>query len=230
MKATNSVYLNEITGFSLLTREEEKALAKRAFNGDLEARDTLVKANLRFVVKIAGQYKNSGLEMEELISEGNVGLIKAAEKYNPDSDAKFTTYAVFLIHDSIRKAIRETSKGVKFPAGKYKEMYKDEWNFASLDKTVNSEDSETTLGSLIEDDVYLSPEEEYYQNSLLQNLPKKIRALSNLEQTVISLNFGLNHKDPMSLTKIGEITGYSKERIRQIRNEAVNKLYESFSA
>jgi len=111
-------YLNEISIYKTLSREEEHDLASRARDGDQEAISQLVKANLKFVVKIATRYQNRGLSLSELISEGNIGLIKAIEKFDPDKDIKLISYAIWWIRQRIMVAVNEKSSLIRVPMGK----------------------------------------------------------------------------------------------------------------
>lgn len=111
-------YLNDISKFQPLSREEESELGKRAQNGDIKARDKLIQANLKFVVKIAAQYQNRGLPLSELISEGNIGLMKAIEKFEPDKDIKLISYAIWWIRQRILSAVSEKSSSIRVPLGK----------------------------------------------------------------------------------------------------------------
>ncbi|MDD4147700.1 MAG: RNA polymerase sigma factor RpoD/SigA [Candidatus Cloacimonetes bacterium] len=111
-------YLNEISKFKPLSRHEEHELGKKARNGDAEAMNRLIQANLKFVVKIAARYQNRGLSLSELISEGNIGLIKAIEKFDPDKDIKLISYAIWWIKQRIMLAVSEKSSLIRVPLGK----------------------------------------------------------------------------------------------------------------
>ncbi|MEN6445111.1 MAG: RNA polymerase sigma factor RpoD/SigA [Candidatus Cloacimonas sp.] len=117
-------YLNEISRFKTLTREEEHKLALKAKNGDMEAMNRLIQANLKFVVKIASRYQNRGLSLSELISEGNIGLIKAIEKFDPDKDIKLISYAIWWIKQRITLAVSEKSSLIRVPMGKTTAAYR----------------------------------------------------------------------------------------------------------
>ena len=160
MTKPNSYYLREIEKISLLTVEEEKALATKASSGDKLAKNKLVEANLRFVVKIANEYLGY-MDIEDLINEGNLGLMHAAEKFNPSTGNKFITYAVWWIRAYIQKAIRETSTGIKFPSHKFDEMKKSKWKLASLDKAVGNDEEKATLADFIVDERIMNPEESF---------------------------------------------------------------------
>lgn len=222
MTEMNNYYFKEMEKIPLLSVEEERSLATKAFSGDKTAQKKLVEANLRFVVKIAAHYQGY-MEMEDLINEGNLGLMHAATKFDPSTENRFTTYAQFWIKAYIQKAIRETSKLVRFPATKFEELKK--WQIACLDKpVVDSEGEETTLLNFIKDDRRTTPEVEYYEKELTLLLNEMIKLLKPNEQLVIVNRFGLDGKEPMSLSEIGAIMGYSKERIRQIEKKALLDL------
>lgn len=226
MAKMNSYYLSEIDKIPLLTLEEEKALATKAFSGNKSAQKKLVEHNLRFVVKIANQYQGY-MDVEDLISEGNMGLMHAAEKYDPSTGNKFSTYAMWWIRAYIQKAIRETSKGIRFPATKFKEMKKPMWNIASLDKAIGSDDEESaTLASFIKDDRIKDPEDEYWEKESASQLNQLIKMLKTNEQTVIIKRYGLDGNKPMSLSEVGTLMDYSKERIRQLEKRALIELRE----
>lgn len=224
MTKMNSYYLSEIDKIPLLTLEEEKALATKAFSGDKLAQKKLVEHNLRFVVKIANQYQGF-MDVEDLINEGNMGLMHAVEKFDPSTGNKFSTYAVWWIKAYIQKAIRETSKGIRFPANKFSEMKKSKWNIASLDKTIgNDDEGETTLASFIKDDRIMDPVDVYWEKESTSQLNQLIKILKKNEQTVIIKRYGLDRHKPMSLSEIGTLMGYSRERIRQLEKRALIEL------
>lgn len=224
MEKISAFYLKEINKVPLLTREEEKVLASRAFNGDKLAQKKLVEANLRFVIKIAKKYQGY-MDLEDLINEGNLGLMYAAQKYNPSSNAKFSTYAAWWIREYIQKAIRDTATGIKFPSAKYKEMKNAKWKFASLDKKVKGADEEeTTLLHMVKDEKSLTPEDQFISKESVCNLYSVIDKLKHTEQAVIIMRYGLNGENPMSLSEVGNVIGCSKERVRQIETKAIKLL------
>lgn len=223
-KRMNSYYLSEINKIPLLTLEEETALATKAFSGDKSAQKKLVEHNLRFVIKIANQYQGF-MDIEDLITEGNMGLMHAAEKFNPANHAKFSTYAAWWIRAYTQKAIREISTGIRFPPNKFAEMKKSKWNITSLDKTIGSdEDDETTLASLLKDERFVNLEDVYWEQELILQLNQLVKMLKKNEQTVIIKRYGLDGKDPLSLSEVGSVMGYSKERIRQLEKRALIEL------
>ena len=134
-----SLYLKEINRIPLLTREEEDTIARKAVKGDKAAQDRLVKANLRFVVNVAKKYQNQGLPLDDLISEGNIGLMNAIEKYDPDKGYHFISYAVWWIRQAVLKAIYEKSRMIRLPLNRANELVQIEKVKKELSK-INGED------------------------------------------------------------------------------------------
>lgn len=227
MVKNNTIYLNEISKIPQLTSEEEKVLATKAYSGDKSAKKKLVEANLRFVVKIANEYLGY-MDIEDLINEGNLGLMHAAEKFDSSTGNKFITYAVWWIRAYIQKAIRETSTGIKFPSKKFDEMKKSKWKITSLDKAITG-DEETTLLECLQDDYLMTPETEFFQKELMAYLKSFIKMLKPNEQSVIIKRYGLDGKEPMTLSEIGSLMGYSKERIRQLENRVLAQLKKNLN-
>ncbi len=224
MNKMNDYYYCDISKVPLLTLEEEKTLATKAFSGDKAAQDKLVEANLRFVVSIANKYAGL-MELDDLIDEGNLGLMHAAEKYDPSSKARFATYAAWWIKAYIQKAIRETSTGIKFPSNKYEEMKKPEWKLLSLDKTLSSsEDSTTSLSDFIFDDKVDDVEEEYCKKALASDLRTSLNILDDRAKTVLIKRFGLDGAEPLSLSQLGVLMNLTRESIRQIEKKALSTL------
>lgn len=227
MVKNNTIYLNEISKIPQLTSEEEKVLATKAYSGDKSAKKKLVEANLRFVVKIANEYLGY-MDIEDLINEGNLGLMHAAEKFNPSTGNKFITYAVWWIRAYIQKAIRETSTGIKFPSHKFDEMKKSKWKLASLDSPIKTDEG-TTLLECLQDDYLMPPETEFFQKELMAHLKSFIKMLKPNEKAVIIKRYGLDGKEPMTLSEIGSLMGYSKERIRQLENRVLAQLKKNLN-
>jgi len=256
-------YLTEISKVPLLSREEEIELARRIKQGDKEALKKLVKHNLRFVVSIAQRYKNFGVPLPDLINEGNIGLIKAATKFDPDKDIKFISYAVWWIKQAILKILSEQTSPIKIPVKAraklnklhdIKEAYFNEFNeeiddqeiskitgfsekeikdinlsqlkFNSLDKAIG-EDKDNSLLDIIEDES-MSVEDKYIFESSINTLKKLLKQLPQRHQDIIKMRFGLDVDRRYTLDEIGEKYNISKERVRQIEKDALNKLKKMF--
>lgn len=254
-------YLQEIGKVDLLTPEEEVDLAKKIKSGDQEALERLTKANLRFVVSVAKQYQNQGLSLSDLINEGNLGLIKAAQRFDETRGFKFISYAVWWIRQSILQALAEQSRIVRLPLNKVGSLNKINRAFSELEQEYEREPSpeeladvleiptdevETTLGVAArhvsmdapfvdgEDNSLLDVLENSntpktdsqleYQESLRQEIERSLGTLTERQCDVIKLYFGIGVEHPMSLEDIGEKFGLTRERVRQIKDKAINKL------
>lgn len=261
-----SSYLNEISKVSLLTQDEETELAVRAAAGDTAAKNKIISSNLRFVVNVAKKYQNRGLDLEDLISEGNIGLIMAIERFDVSKGYKFISYAVWWIRQSILKAINEKSRMIRLPANKALEMgqinyekkriassdkseaeeiteiarnlgmteshVKDMLNISkemiSLDNTVSSDSSNTTVGDFIEDTSNLSPEDQSIETVLKEDIDSLLdNTLTEREAYIIRRRFGLNGYSTVSLKDLGTKLNLSKERVRQIEKKAIGILKSS---
>lgn len=257
-------YLQEIGKVDLLTPEEEVDLAKRIKEGDQEALEKLTKANLRFVVSVAKQYQNQGLSLSDLINEGNLGLIKAAQRFDETRGFKFISYAVWWIRQSILQALAEQSRIVRLPLNKVGSLNKINRAFSELEQEFEREPSASELADLLEisaDEVETTlgvaarhvsmdaPFVDGEDNSLLDvlenvgtpgtdkalshgqslrtEIERSLGTLTDRQCDVIKLYFGIGAEHPMSLEDIGERFGLTRERVRQIKDKAINKLRSS---
>ena len=254
-------YLQEIGKVDLLTPEEEVDLAKRIKQGDQIALEKLTKANLRFVVSVAKQYQNQGLSLSDLINEGNLGLIKAAQRFDETRGFKFISYAVWWIRQSILQALAEQSRIVRLPLNKVGSLNKINKAFSMLEQTferepsseelaeqleINAEEVETTLGVAARhvsmDAPFVEGEDNSlldvlantatpgtdsaleYKESLRREIDRSLGTLTERQCDVIKLYYGIGVEHPMSLEDIGEKFGLTRERVRQIKDKAINKL------
>jgi RNA polymerase primary sigma factor len=259
-------YLREIDKTSLLTADEEKALARRVECGDSEARDHLVRANLRLVVNIARSYTGKGLGLQDLIEEGNLGLLRAVEGFDPSMNTRFSTYASYWIKQSIKRGLINSGKTIRIPA--YMAQLLTEWRRATaqlqeeLGRTPTQEEIAGRLGlnkkklNLIKKAIRVynavpgSEQSENVQSidETLMDMRSKTPALEMLatdevrevlslldrmdprEAAVLRMRFGLGGEEPKTLHAIGECLGLTRERVRQIEQEALAKLRDKLEA
>lgn len=253
-------YLQEIGEVNLLTADEEVTLAKRIKKGDQDALERLTKANLRFVVSVAKQYQNQGLSMGDLINEGNLGLIKAAKRFDETKGFKFISYAVWWIRQAILQALAEQSRIVRLPLNRVGALHKigkassgleqeygrepspgeiaDELEMSdyevmdtlkissrhlSLDAPFN-EGEDNSLLDVLDDPTQDPPDEPLIDDSLKREIDKALATLTPREAEVISLYFGINREQSLTLEEIGERFGLTRERVRQIKEKAIMRL------
>ena len=261
---SNSVklYLNSINNKKLLSYEEEQELGRKIIEGDIAAKKKLVESNLRLVVSVAKKYINkSHLTLLDLIQEGNLGLMKAADKFNYKMGYKFSTYATYWIKQSISRAIVEQSKTIRLPdhiigilgkINKFKNEYAQKYNkepdtkvianalgitqkklqeildntkdTVSINAAVGEDEDDATLEDLIEDKKSLSPEKVAIQESTKDTINKMLGTLDKREKEVIEMRFGLNGYTARTLEDCSKHFKVTRERVRQIENEALKKL------
>lgn len=253
-------YLREINETALLTADEEKELSRRISEGDNEARDRMVRANLRLVVNIARSYTGKGLPLPDLIEEGNLGVLRAVEGFDPDMNTRFSTYASYWIKQSIKRALINSAKTIRIPAYMVELLTK--WRRATaqlqdkLNRTPTPEevaeelelppkklkivkkaielynstpqsdhtDSGWTLGEMVPDERAKGPEAELIENDNLKHVYEMLDNMESRDATILRMRFGLDNSEPKTLKEIGEILGLTRERVRQIETEALNKL------
>lgn len=252
-------YLQEINETPLLDAEEEKYLARLIEKGDPEAREHLVRANLRLVVNIARAYLGKGLGLEDLIEEGNLGLLRAAEGFDPCMNTRFSTYASFWIKESIRRSLARSGRSIRIPT--YMVGLLSKWRRATsqlqneLGRPPRQDEIANHLGfskkklKVLEHairvynsgplpegtdsgwgvdesfiDMQGGPDNRLMQSDALQFVLKKLSNMDAREAAVLRLRFGLDKEPPKTLKEVGQALGITRERARQIENEALGKL------
>ena len=257
------MYLREIGKIPLLSQEEELELANRAMEGDKKAKDKLAEANMRLVVSIAKRYGGRGLDFLDLIQEGNTGLLRAVEKFDPNKGFKFSTYATWWIRQAITRAIADQARTIRIPVhmvetinkvlrttriltqelnreptneeiaeamgmevSKIEYVMRIKQDIASLDASVgrDGDDEESVLGDFVEDSERDSPEDATANQILKEQIAEILTTLSEREQKIIRLRFGIGGGRPHTLEEVGNEFSVTRERIRQIEAKALSKL------
>ena len=254
------IYLKEIGNYPLLSMDEEVELAKKIAEGDQYATDRLTESNLRLVVSIAKKYVGRGLSFLDLIQEGNLGLIKAVDKFDYSKGYKFSTYATWWIRQAITRSIADQSRTIRIPVHmsevinkayrisrsllqelgrepteeeiakemnlpveKVREIMKISADPISLDTPIGEED-DSHLGDFIKDDTIMGPEDAAAYTMLQDQIQKLLTTLSEREQRVLILRFGLLDGRTRTLEEVGKEFNVTRERIRQIEAKALRKL------
>ena len=254
------MYLKEIGQIKLLSMEEELELADRIANGDEMAKNTLAEANLRLVVSIAKRYVGRGMLFLDLIQEGNIGLMKAVDKFDVTKGYKFSTYATWWIRQAITRAIADQARTIRVPVhmvetinklariqrqltlelnreptedelakkmnisvDKIRDIYKISQEPVSLETPIGEED-DSHLGDFIKDERNVSPEEFATNEMLKDEIADVLSTLTEREEKVIRLRFGLEDGKSRTLEEVGQMFGVTRERIRQIEAKALRKL------
>lgn len=257
------LYLKEIRETPLLTAEEEKELSLRIHAGDMAARERMIKANLRLVVSVAKEFLNRGLPFMDLIAEGNIGLMRGIEKFDPSQGNRFSTYGVHWIKQSIRRALVNSAKTVRIPSymvelisefkhkaaamtsrngGKAPELHEvateiglSEDQFEMLRSALNSgtqsSDASASEGSVSLTDAIADyrtedPAEQVMTANEVQLLSEMLGAVDERESKILRMRYGIGVDHPMTLSEIGDALGLTRERIRQIENDAIHALQE----
>lgn len=208
-------YLDEIGREQLLSEEQEARLSARILQGDERALNRLIEANLRFVVVIARQYQGQGLSMEDLVSEGNLGLMKAARKFDATRGLRFVNYAVVFIRQQIEKAVRKESDEQRVESTR-------DGQTRSVDAPLGSKANVSLLSVLVNAD---SPQadQRVYNASLEDAIERSLQTLNERETVVVNAYFGIG-EERQTMAEIAERMSLKRERVRQIRDRAVRRL------
>ena len=226
------LYIKDINRYPQLSEDEEKELARRAKLGDEEAFNKLICGNLRFVVKTVSEFQGCGICMNDLISEGNIGLTIAAQRFDETKGNKFITYAVFWIKKQILQAmaklhrapsLAELAEATGLPENKVANLRLIDIQGVPLDTFTTSEDgycqeSTLTLESYEQADKHLMNE------SLVKDVHRFLNTLPEIELKVLKARFGIDTLQELTTEEIGALLGYSREKIRQISNKAMKRL------
>ncbi len=229
-------YLREIGGHPLLSQEEEISLARRIRDGDRNALDRLVACNLRFVVTVAKRYRRFGVPVQDLVTEGNLGLIRAAERFDERRLVRFTSYAVWWIRQSMLEGIRQHSALVHVPvrrsrepsggglAGRGRERASDRpIRYLSLDSRVGPGDG-IALRELVSGEPNADPGAQVDREALRDVIEASMTLLDEREEGVLRMCFGLGDEAPRGLADVAARLGVSRERVRRIRERALARL------
>ena len=257
---TMKQYMQSIGQYKLVTTAEEAVLAKRIAKGDNEARETLIRSNLRLVVKIAHDFKGLGLPLLDLISEGNIGLMRAVEKFDPTKGAKLSSYAAWWIKQSMRRALANQARTIRIPVqsaskiGKIqnaKNKLTQQLGREPTDKEIATEvnltertvtglrqgktstislfdpiqnGAEGEFKDIIADEKSIAPDDIARDDETLNTMNKLVKQLPERERVILKLRFGLDGEKPKTLEEVSRSIGRTRERVRQIQNQALETL------
>jgi len=255
-----SLYLSDIGRYEPLPPEREVELAIRIKKNDEAAMQELIECNLRFVVSVAKKYQGNGLSLADMINEGNIGLIKAARRFDHSRGFKFISYAVWWIRQSILQALAEQARLIRLPLNRVGtitkitrvaekleaeigrqpkaneishqlDMTPDEVlnamqysrRHSSLD-TPFQDGEDNSLMDVVEDKKGDHPDENIMRNSMKEDMMISLKTLSTREKDVLEMYYGINRENPLTLTEIGEEFDLTRERVRQIKAKAIQRL------
>jgi RNA polymerase primary sigma factor len=221
-----NLYLDEIGRSELLTAEEEDRLAERIQQGDGRALNKLVEANLRFVVKLAAGYRGSGLEMDDLISEGNLGMMKAAAKFAPRRGSRFVSYAAPFIRQHMERAIEQQNGLAKIPRDADVADRTANRRPMSVDAPMNGRTNMSLLSVLVNTNSPMA-DSRVYSEAIEQAVEFALLTLSERERQVVNAFFGIEQEHE-TLAEIAEDMGLKRERVRQIRDRALRRISKSY--
>lgn len=240
-----SVYLKDIRKLKVMTPERERELAKRMLSGNIseeekeQIKQELIEGNLRFVITVSKQYQNQGLDLTDLIAEGNYGLIKAIENFDWSKNLRFISYAVWWVRQSILQSLNENARTIRFPVNVVQDLQKAKKEqeitgedladkFVNLPYTVNldsplNEEGDTLMDVIINQDASKPDEQLLSDQTLKDKLINMLNVLDERERVIIEDYFGLTGSQ-RTLEDIGNDFDLTKERVRQIKEKALRKL------
>ena len=257
---TMKLYMQNIGQYPLVTPDEEIKLAAKIAKGDNDARGKLIRSNLRLVVKIAHDFKGLGLPLLDLISEGNIGLMRAVEKFDPSKGAKISSYAAWWIKQSMRRALANQARTIRIPVQSASKICKIQAAKVKLAEQLGREPTDkeiadevkltertvtglrlgktTTISlhdpiqhgedgefrDIIPDDKSTAPDEVVQDEETLSHMLMLTEKLDVRERRILELRFGLNGERPKTLEEVSQSIGRTRERVRQIQNQALDKL------
>ncbi len=257
---TMKLYMQNIGQYPLVTPEEEIKLAAKIAKGDNDARGKLIRSNLRLVVKIAHDFKGLGLPLLDLISEGNIGLMRAVEKFDPSKGAKLSSYAAWWIKQSMRRALANQARTIRIPVQSASKICKIQAAKVKLSEQLGRDPTDkeiadevkltertvtglrlgktTTISlhdpiqhgedgefrDIIPDDKSTAPDEVVQDEETLNHMLLLTEKLDVRERRILELRFGLNGERPKTLEEVSQSIGRTRERVRQIQNQALDKL------
>jgi RNA polymerase primary sigma factor len=255
------IYLREIESYPLINHKEEKKLARKIKKKDQPSFEKLIRSNLRFVITVAKRYQNRGLSLTDLIAEGNVGLIKAALRYDERKGIRFISYAVWWIRQSILQALAEQSRIFRVPINRADALHRIKRTSSTMTQALGREPSLQEISSEMEinqeeigkllsilrtplsldsplfmgdddrkfieclpDDEDHRPDEVAFEKIRIEVIRDILQTLKDRETKILNLYYGLGGRDPMTLEEIGAILGITRERVRQIKERALERL------
>ncbi len=257
---TMKLYMQNIGKYPLVTPKEEVELAAKIAEGDADARSMLIRSNLRLVVKIAHDFKGLGLPLLDLISEGNIGLMRAVEKFDPSKGAKLSSYAAWWIKQSMRRALANQARTIRIPVQSASKMTKIQAAKSKLSESLGRDPTDKEIANevkltertvsglrlgktttislhdpiqhgedgefrdIIPDDKTTSPDELVQDEETLSHMLTLTDRLEERERTILNLRFGLDGERPKTLEEVSQTIGRTRERVRQIQNQALDKL------
>ena len=244
---SSTAYLNRFTHQPVMTADEELQLGRRVRAGDAAAREQFIERNLKLVVSLAGRYRARGVDFADLVHEGNLGLMRAVDKFDPEMGYRFSTYAAWWIRQSVERAIMNQAKTVRTPIHKQREIRQtqreiaaenetvpgyarknlDHWfnpaeQIISLDQPMDGMDGSSGVDWVVSDEP--SPEEHVMAGKAARDIRRWLQLLPDLPRTVLMRRYGLDGREPETLASIGERLGATRERVRQIQVDGLNHL------